>query len=174
MSFDQRPAADECAPFYHGYLRQVPDGDVRGTLERLGGELDALLAGLDPALAGHRYAPGKWSVAEVLGHVADAERVFAGRALWFARGGEAALPGFEQDDFVAAGRFDRRELADLAAEIRAIRASTLALVRGFDPGVLGRAGIASGSRCTVRAAIWMLAGHAEHHRRILEQRYLGA
>lgn len=171
-AFRQRPAPEECAPFYHGYIGRVPDGDVRRSLERLGDELATLLDGLGEERAGYRYAPDKWTVAQLLGHLNDTERVFNHRVLWFARGDEAPLPGMDQDPWVVAGEFEQRSLASLVAEQKAIRASTRALVESLTPQMLERRGVASDAPCTVRALVWILTGHAEHHRRILEERYL--
>ncbi|MDY7092687.1 MAG: DinB family protein [Acidobacteriota bacterium] len=171
-AFHQRPAPEECAPFYHGYIGRVPDGDVRRTLERLGEELATLLENLGEERAGDRYAPGKWTVAQVVGHVNDTERVFSHRIVWFARRDPAPLPGIDQDPWVEAGEFEGRSLAALVAELRAIRASTRALVQSLTPQMLERRGVASDAPCTVRALVWILAGHAEHHRRIVEERYL--
>jgi uncharacterized damage-inducible protein DinB len=141
-------------------------------LERLGDELAALLDGLGEERAGYRYAPDKWTVAQLVGHINDTERVFSHRVLWFSRRDENPLPGMDQDPWVVAGEFEQRSLAGLIAELRAIRASTRVLVQSLTPPMLERRGVASGAPCTVRAMVWILAGHAEHHRRILEERYL--
>ncbi|HEX7090976.1 MAG TPA: DinB family protein, partial [Longimicrobiales bacterium] len=116
-----RPGPDEYADHYAGYVRRVPPGPVLTILERQLEETLALLRPLDEEQAAFRYAPGKWSIKEVLGHLVDTERVFGYRALWFARGYEGPLPPFEQDDFVRAGGFDRRTLADLLEELRIVR-----------------------------------------------------
>ena len=162
-----RPAPDDFAPYYHAYVDALTDNDLLAHLRRQPGEWDAMLARAD---AHHRYAPGKWTVREVAQHVADTERVFAYRALRWARGDETELPGFDQDAWVP--HDPGQSLPALSAELAAVRNATLALVRSLSDEALDRSGIASGRRMTVRAAIWIVAGHAEHHARILRERYL--
>ena len=167
-----RPSPDEYAPYYHKYVSLVPAGDVLVTLAGQGTEAADLWAGLDEARAGRRYAPGKWSVKEVVGHLLDTERVFALRALWFARGGAGPLPSMEQDDWVAAGRFDARRLDDLAGEHAVLRRATLLQFGSLDESALERRGVASGHEITVRAFPWLIAGHERHHLAIIRERYL--
>jgi len=174
MPFYQRPSPDEYAPYYHKYVDLVPAGDVLATLAEQGMAAGDLWTGLGEARAGWRYAPGKWSLKEVLGHLLDTERVFALRALWFARGGAGPLPSMEQDDWVAEGRFEARRIADLAAEYAVLRRASLLLFRSLDAGVHGRRGVASGREVTVRAFPWLIAGHELHHLAIVRERYLPA
>jgi len=164
------PAADEHIPYYGKYITLVGD-DVLGQLEALATSTPRLLAKAGPDQGDHRYEPGKWSVKEVVGHMADAERVFSYRALRIGRGDETALPGFEQDDYVVAGHFDRRTLADMAAEFAAVRAATLALFRSFDDEAILRRGTAAGGPVSVRALAAIIAGHELHHVGILKSRY---
>jgi len=166
-----RPVAAEYAPYYGRYIDKVPDGDLLRTLEDQGRETQAVLAGLSEAKALYRYAPGKWSVKEVVGHVTDTERVFSYRALRFARGDATALPGFDENAWVPAGSFDARSLADLAAELDAVRRATLALFRGLDAAALARRGTASDNAVSVRAIAWIIAGHERHHVALLHERY---
>jgi len=166
-----RPVAAEYAPYYGRYIDKVPDGDLLRTLEDQGRETQAVLAGLSEAKALHRYAPGKWSVKEVIGHVTDTERVFSYRALRFARGDATALPGFDENAWVPAGSFDARSLADLAAELDAVRRATLALFRGLDAAALARRGTASDNAVSVRAIALIIAGHERHHVALLHERY---
>lgn len=158
-----RPAPTEHAEYYGRYISQLPDGDVLETLRAGVKELEALLGGLTDEQALYRYAPGKWSIKEVLGHMLDVERVFAYRALRIARGDETPLPGIEQDDYVKAAEFDRRPLASLLAEYRHQRAANLELFGSMDADALMRKGTASGCPFTVRALIWVIAGHERHH-----------
>jgi uncharacterized damage-inducible protein DinB len=167
-----RPEAGEYAPFYGRYIGQVPDGPVAATLEAQGREAAALLAGLDEERALHRYAPGKWSVKEVVGHVIDVERVFALRALAFSRAERQPLFGMEQDEWVAAAGFDRQPIADLADELASVRRATLTLTRGLDDDQWMRRGTASGCEFTVRATLWIIAGHERHHLQVLREKYL--
>ncbi|HET7296801.1 MAG TPA: DinB family protein [Gemmatimonadales bacterium] len=166
-----RPAAVEYAPYYGRYIDKVPEGDLLGTLEDQARETQTLLAGLSDAKALHRYAPGKWSVKEVIGHVTDAERVFCYRALRFARADSTPLPGFDENAWVPPGNFDARALKDLAAELDAVRRATIALFRGLDPAALARGGTASDNPVSVRAIAWIIAGHERHHVALLHERY---
>lgn len=168
-----RPDPAEHAPYYARYIAEVPDGDVLRTLETQGDATTRLLRGVAEDRGGHRYAPGKWSLKEVVGHVNDVERVFALRALAFARGERAPLFGMEQDEWVAAARFDRRTLRSLAEEFAAIRQATLRLLEGLAPEDWPRRGTASGVEFTVRAIPWILAGHERHHLAVVRERYLG-
>ena len=166
-----RPEAGEHNPYYSRYIDKVPGDDALPALESQVKEMLAALRPLDDARALHRYGPGKWSIKEVVGHLMDAERVFAYRALRFARADQAVLPGFEENEWVPAGRFDRRAFPGLLDEYAAARASTLALYRGFEEEWLTRSGTASGSPVSVRALAWIIAGHELHHLAILRERY---
>jgi hypothetical protein len=166
-----RPGPDESAAFYHGYISQVTSEAIGGLLVRQLDELERMVTPLDDAAARYRYAPGKWSVKEVLGHLADAERIFAYRMLRIGRGDTTALPGFDENAYVPAGRFDDRPLAAIVAELRAIRQATLALAEGMPPDAWTRVGEASGKRVSVRALLYIIAGHVTHHSRVLRERY---
>lgn len=165
------PGADEYAQWYAGYIAALPPGDVIETLAAQGAEVQRLLGVVGESPGEHRYAEGKWTVKEVLGHLADGERVFAYRALWFAREDAAALPGFDENAWVPAGRFGARSLADLAAELAVVRAATLALFRGLDDAALARRGVANGHPVSVRALAAIIAGHERHHLALLRERY---
>ncbi len=166
-----RPDASEYAEVYARYVARVPAGDVLDHLARQIADTRAALRALPPERAARRYASGKWSVAEVVGHVADVERVFAYRALRIGRGDETPLPGFDENVYTPAGGFDRRPIADLVDELTTVRAATIALYRGFPAEALARSGTASGQRVTVRALAFLIAGHELHHRAILRERY---
>lgn len=172
MTTIARPDATEFAPYYGTYVGKVPEGDLLSILETQRRDTQALLAGLSETQALHRYAPGKWSVKEVIGHVADAERVFSYRALRFARGDRTPLPGFDENAYTPAGHFDARPLPDLAAELNAVRRATIPLFASFDAEVLARRGPASGHEISVRALAYVIAGHERHHLGILRERYL--
>jgi hypothetical protein len=167
-----RPERSEYAEYYGRYIDRVPDGPILDTLARQLEESLRLLAGLSEALALFRYAPGKWSVKEVVGHVIDVERVFACRALHFARGERQHLPGIEQDEYVAAAGFDARPLPDLVTEFETLRRSNLVFFAGLDEQACLRRGTASGYEFTVRAFPWIVAGHERHHLSVLRERYL--
>jgi uncharacterized damage-inducible protein DinB len=167
-----RPGADEYAPYYGTYIGKVPDGDLRSMLSTQLAETLALIRSIPESRGGHRYAPDKWSVREVLGHLADSERIFSYRALRIARGDATPLPGFEQNDYVPAGGFDARTLRDLADELAAIRQATIHLFAHLDAAAFERRGTASGKPVSVRALAYIIAGHELHHVGILKTRYL--
>ena len=167
-----RPAADEFTPYYGKYIVKVPDGDLCRILTDQLAETLALIRSIPEARGTHRYAPGKWSIQEVIGHVCDSERIFSYRALRIARGDATPLPGFEQDDYIPTGRFDQRTLADLSEELAAVRQASLQLFRHLDPGALERRGTASGNPITPRALAYIIAGHERHHVEILKAKYL--
>jgi hypothetical protein len=170
----ERPAAGEFAPFYAGYVdaaHAAAGGDVLGLLQRQVADVRDAFAAFGDARAGHRYAPGKWSVREVAGHMADAERVFAYRAMRAARGDETPLPGFDENAWVAAAGFDGRHLGELVEDFVAVRASSVRLFAALDDAAWARRGTANGSAFTVRAMAYIVAGHAAHHLRVLRERY---
>jgi uncharacterized damage-inducible protein DinB len=167
-----RPTPDEFAAFYAGYVGQVPDGDVLDALEQGRQDAKKLLGKLSEAQAAHRYAPGKWSIKGVVGHIADAERVFVYRALWFARGGAGTLPGWDENAWAAESNFDAQTLKDLLRGYSAVRDATLALFRSLPGEVWTRRGSANNNPVTVRALAWITAGHERHHLKILRERYL--
>jgi uncharacterized damage-inducible protein DinB len=167
-----RPEATEYAPYYEKYIALVPQDDVVTTLSRQLDETLATLRGLTAEQADSRYAPGKWSIKELVGHVIDAERIFAYRALRFARNDSAPLAGFEQDDYVRAGNFDNRQLFDLADEFEHVRRANLFLFRSLDDDAWLRRGAANEAEVSVRALAYIMAGHETHHMQILRTRYL--
>lgn len=168
----ERPAQKEYAEYYHRYVDRVPDGDIIEILEDQCVEMEGLLAGVSPEKANYRYAAGKWSIKEVIGHVNDVDRVFAYRMLAFARGDTSPIPGMEQDDWVAAANFGDRSLSDLVSEFAAIRRSLVALCASLDGRALARQGTASGVEFTARSIPWILAGHVRHHLEVIRERYL--
>ncbi len=168
----RRPTPDECAPGLAGYIAQVTAEDALQALEEQQREMLQLLDSLTDERALVRYAPDKWSLKEVLGHIIDTERIFAYRALRFARGDRTPLPGFDQDEYVRAARFDARPLRDLRDEYESVRRATLALFRGFDEEALAQRGTANEAEATARALAYVIAGHERHHLRIIRNRYL--
>jgi hypothetical protein len=167
-----RPGPTDYAPYYGTYIQQVPDGDVLALLERQVGETRALLSGVPASRWRYRYAPGKWSLAEVVGHVIDVERVFTHRALRFARGDNTPLPGFDENAWAPMSGYDGRPLPEILDEFAAVRAASLAFFRGLDDAAIGRTGMANDVAFTVRAFPWILAGHERHHVSVLRERYL--
>ena len=167
-----RPAPDEFAPYYGRYIDKVPDGDIVATLRDQVEETLAVLRAIPDARAGHRYAPDKWSIREVVGHLSDSERIFTYRALRIARGDETPLPGFDENAFVSRARLDDRSFAGLIDEYAAVRAATVTLFDSLFPEEWTRRGIASDKGISVRALAWIAAGHEIHHLGILKERYL--
>ena len=167
-----KPAKSEFLPYYERYIALVPEGDVVATLSTQIGETLALLRGLPTSVSTYRYAPDKWSVNEVVGHMIDSERIFAIRALRFARNDPAPLPGFEQDDYVRNSTFDSYPLSELASELEAVRQATVFLFKHMDEQPWRRRGIANNAEVSVRALAYIIAGHELHHREILTSRYL--
>lgn len=168
----QRPQSDEAASYYFAYIDKVPGDDVLTALERQSVELPALLAAVSEEKSRHRYAPGKWSIRESWNHVSDCERVFVSRAFWFARGFDTPLPSFDQNVAVAAAGADEISWATHVEEFRVVRMATLAFFRNLPGEAWSRSGTASGYPFTVRALAYVAAGHVEHHRAILAERYL--
>ena len=169
-----RPSANDYAPYYETYIRLVPDGDVA---EMLAQQIDESLASyraISEEQAHFRYAPGKWTIKQVLGHVMDAERVFAYRALAIARGDTTPLPSFDQDGLHRRRHFDERPWTGLIDELKTVRAASIALFRHLSDAVQDRRGTASDNPVTPRALGFMIAGHERHHLSLLKTRYLGA
>jgi DinB superfamily len=165
-----RPEPNEYAPYYGKYVSLVPDCDILVTLEKQQPATLVLLA--RPEGDGDfRYAPGKWTVKESLGHLIDAERVFSYRALRIARNDKTPLAGFEQDDYVKYGPFGHCTLAGLVEEFASVRRATVLMFRALDEAAWARRGTASNNEVTVLALAYMIAGHELHHRRIFQQNY---
>jgi hypothetical protein len=167
-----RPEPDEYSPYYSGYVRAVPEGEILVLLRDQLAETEALLREFRGDHADHRYAPGKWSVKEIVGHMADTERIFAYRALRFARGDRTPLPGYEQDDFVRGGNFAARALPEIAGELRSVRMASITLFAGLSEIALMRRGPANNVEFSVRALAWIIAGHERHHTKIIRELYL--
>jgi hypothetical protein len=165
-----RPDATEYAPAAAGYVSLVPDGDIVTTLERQLDELLALLRPVSEKVGNTRHAPYTWSVKEVVGHVTDAERVFGYRALCVARGDQTPQPGFDENAYMGPAAFDACRLADLVSQFEHLRRSHLLFFRSLPADAWTRRGIANNSPVTVRALAYVIAGHAEHHGRILRKR----
>jgi Protein of unknown function (DUF664). len=169
-----RPEATEYPPYYERYISLVPQSDIVKTLQEQLDETLKLLRDIPESQAGFRYAPDKWSIKELVGHVIDGERVFAYRALRFARNDKTPLPGFEQDDYIQNASFDDCTLSDLADEFESVRRSSVFLFKQLNQEAWLRKGTANESEASVRAIAYIIAGHELHHRSILRERYLKA
>jgi hypothetical protein len=165
------PEPSEYAPFYAGYISDVgpagPLASMRAQLESTG----ALLDSVREERGGYRYAPDKWSIREIVGHLADAERIMSCRALRLARGDQAALPGFDENAFVVAAGFDRRTLASLVEEWRTVRRASITLFEGLSEEDLRHHGIVNEGPMSARALAWIIPGHERHHLDVLGKRY---
>lgn len=167
-----RPATTDFAAAYAGYLSLVEDtDDIVAVIEAQSAEMQKLLATLDESRAGYRYADGKWSIREVIGHVADSERIFGYRALAIARGETQPLPGFDENDYVRNAAFDEWKLGDLAEQYALVRRSHIVLFRNVPADAWERRGIVNGAEITVSALAWIIAGHERHHVKVLRERY---
>ena len=154
------------------YVDLVPEENVIGVLEAQQKELNDLLRPLPPEKGGHRYAEGKWSIRQVVGHLTDGERVFSYRLMTFARGGDEPQPGFDENVFVENAGFDAQPLGDLLDAFDAVRESTILLLRQLPPEAWSRSGVANDKPVDVRTLSKVMAGHARHHTKILRERYL--
>jgi hypothetical protein len=167
-----KPDPKEYAPYFEKYISLVPEGEIVVTLGKQIESTLSLIRGLSADQGDLRYAPGKWSVKEVIGHLIDAERIFAYRALRFARRDATPLPGFDENSFVDNAGFGSRSLADLAKEFEHTRKSNLYLFKSLDADSSLRLGTASDNKISVRAIAYIIAGHESHHVGILRSRYL--
>jgi len=168
------PDRSEAAAYFFTYIDKVGEGDILTILDRQLGSTVALLQAVSEDQSRHRYEPGKWSIREVAGHMNDTERLFAFRALWFARALGAPLPSFDQDMAMASAGSDDHPLSRHLEEFVTVRAATLSLFRNLPPEAWSRRGTANGNSFTVNALAYICAGHVEHHVRIMRERYLAA
>lgn len=167
-----KPQAGEFAPFYQGYIDKVPEGDILQTLEDSREQMIAFMQTLPTEKWLHRYEPGKWSIKEMIVHLADAERVFAYRAMCIARNEQNPLPGFDHNAYVPESRADKRSIASIIGEYNAVREASLQLYANLEEDVWMRVGNANGAPVSVRAFAFITAGHEMHHLSIIKERYL--
>ena len=167
-----RPAASEFAAYYSTYVDLISSDDILGALESQRDTTLGVLAGISEEKSLHRYAADKWSIRQLLNHVADTERVFVYRALWFARGFDTPLPGFDQNVAVPTAAAEQFSWASHVEDFRAVRTATLTFFRNLPDDAWSRSGVASGNPVTVRALAYIIAGHVAHHAAILQERYL--
>ncbi len=167
-----RPNNTEAAPHYFKYINQVTGDDPVSTIESQLDEVLAVCRGITEEKSLYRYAPEKWSIRQVLNHVSDNERAFVFRALWFARGFAAPLPGYDQDIAAAGAEADRVSWTEHIEEFRGIRLSTISFFKNMPADAWARTGIASDNPFTVRALAFIIPGHVTHHISLLRERYL--
>jgi hypothetical protein len=167
-----RPTSAEHLPYYGKYISMVSvDGEIPSILKEQSTRFAPLYGAISDEQARARYAPGKWSVKQVVAHLMDAERVFSFRAFSFSRGESKHLPSFEQDDYVNAVDFDAKPWRAIVDEFAAVRAASIALFAGMTPEMLLRRGIASDAEISVRACGYIIAGHEEYHIKSLREQY---
>lgn len=169
-----RPEKNEYAEFYGGYVASIAEDDVMAVLRQQIDEMRSVVASLDDARGDYRYADGKWSIKDLLGHILDGERVFAYRILRFARADDTPLPGYDQDPYVIHNNAPQRKFTDLFEEFELLRRANIKLIENLDETALMRSGTASGNPVSVRALVTILAGHVRHHLNVLNERYLAA
>ena len=166
------PERTEAASYYFTYIDRVPAGDIRRIIRDQEAEVVAFAESISEEQSRHRYAPDKWSIREVVGHMIDAERVFGYRALRFARNDRTPLPGFDENAYAPESGADRRTLADLADEYEALRRSHILFFRALAEAAWSRVGTANDTPMSVRALAWVMAGHGRHHSAVIRERYL--
>lgn len=167
-----RPDKTEYAEYYHKYIQAVPNEDISDILEDQLNTAVGLFSNITEEKSQYRYEPGKWSIREVLGHIIDAERVFAYRALRFSRGDQKPLQGFDENEYINNSNYDKTNLTLLIEEFSNIRKSTIALFKSLNNEMWLKKGNASGHDVTVRGLAYIIAGHTEHHLEIIKERYL--
>jgi hypothetical protein len=166
------PELGEHAPYYAQYISLVAGSDVLEALERQRHQTAELLSCCSEADGELRYAPEKWSIKEVVGHLIDVERILGYRALRISRNDKNPIEGFEQDDYVRDGPFNHCRLSDLGEEFGYVRGATVCLLRSLNQEAWMRRGVANKNEISVRALAYVIAGHELHHRRILQEKYL--
>jgi hypothetical protein len=168
-----RPRADEHAEYFGRYISKVPqNADLISLLREQAMETVALLQGLTPKQSEYAYAPGKWNIKQVIGHIIDAERVFVYRAMCFARQDKTELPPFDENAYVDNANFNERTLADLLEEFQVVRSATIHFAKTLDADSVARVGIASKKPISVRALLYVIAGHERHHVELFREKYL--
>jgi hypothetical protein len=167
-----RPNTNEAAHYYFNYIDLIPSDEIVPAMEKQMGEMLQFLSGISEEQSLHAYAPGKWTIREVLNHVNDGERVFSGRAFWFARGFTDALPSFDQDVSVQFAHANNTSWADHIEEFKNLRLSTISLLKSLPEEAWDRTGVASDNPVSVRALAYIIAGHVAHHMNVLREKYL--
>ena len=170
--YSTRPDASEHIPYYSKYISLVPNGNIVTILEEQRQSTPELLRLITEAQSLNRYAPDKWSIKEVIGHLSDNERIFTYRALRLARNDRTALPGYESDDYIEYGEFDKRTWQELITEFQTVRAATVSLYQSLDEVAWTRTGVANNDPISVRAIAYVIAGHELHHLKLIKDFYL--
>ena len=166
-----RPQKSEAAEYYFAYIDLITSDEIIPAIKSQMTETLELLQGISEEQSLQTYAPGKWTIREVLNHVNDGERLFLGRALWFARGFQDPLPSFEQDVAVQAAHANETSWAELVEEFRNVRMGTISFFKNLPAEAWSRTGVASDNPFTVRALAYIIAGHVAHHTKVLHEKY---
>jgi uncharacterized damage-inducible protein DinB len=170
--FYMRPLVNEYAPYYKRYVDLVEGNEIVPVLESQINDFLSLMETIPEEQKAYSYAEGKWTIAELLGHIIDTERIMSFRAFWFARNDPTPLPGFEQDDYVKVAGFNNRTLLSIVEEWVQLRKSNIILIKTFDKDALHRRGVANYNQVTVQALLFIIAGHCTHHLSVLKEKYL--
>jgi hypothetical protein len=166
-----RPSESDYAPAHAAYVALVPEDDIMSAMEQQSSEMQKVLSSLDEPKSQYRYADGKWSVKEVIGHIVDAERIVGYRALAVARGEQQPLPGFDEQTYVQNASFDGWKLGDLAEEYALCRRTNIVFFKNLPAEAWDRSGTANNARVSVRGLAYVIVGHARHHLQVLRERY---
>lgn len=167
-----RPELESAPPFYRGYINNVKDHDMYKIISLSNQQALEVIRSIPEAMGEFRYAPGKWSIKELLCHMIDFERIFAYRALRFARNDKTPLPGFEENDYAPEANAHGRSIKEIADQMERLRRTTIDLFESFTPEMLSRKGTASSSELSVVNLGFIIPGHETHHRKVLQERYL--
>lgn len=168
----KRPLIEEYPEYTRSFINLVPEGEITDILASQSDDTYTLLSNLTEAEANYRYAEGKWSLSEVVGHLTDTERIMGYRLLRISRGDQTLLPGYSENDYVKEASFHLRSLTELLEDYKLVRRSTISLMKGIPQHAWGRKGSANGYEITARALPFMIAGHELHHMKIIKEKYL--
>jgi hypothetical protein len=167
-----KPGNTEYPSYYHTYIGKVPYNDLIIALKTSGSEFADFIRSVPADKLSYRYADGKWTIKEIIGHIIDAERVFTYRAMRFSRNDKTALPGFDENIYVPESRASERTITELIEEYEAVRASSIAFFTSITPQMAERTGICNGNEISVRAFGFIIPGHEIHHMQVIKERYL--
>ncbi|MBK5286479.1 MAG: DinB family protein [Bacteroidia bacterium] len=166
------PAQDSLSDYYKTYLKYVPEEDLLKCLVEQQSEINSFLSALPVEKESFQYAPGKWMLKEVVGHLCDTERILSYRALRFSRNDKLPLQGFDENEYTVHANYKSRNLKNITEELLVVRQSTILLFQNMNEEMLDRKGTANESEVTARAILFFIIAHARHHMKVIEERYL--
>lgn len=172
MNMLKPPSREEYPAYYEGYIGMVPEGSLLDILSKQIDDITALFTGISEIQANYRYALGKWTLKEVIGHITDTERIMSYRLLRISRGDQTPLAGYDDEQYVKEALFQSSSIADLLEDFTAVRRSTLSLLKGLSEEAWNRKGFANNGEISVRALAYIIAGHELHHIKIIKNKYL--